>query len=478
MLTTKSINAGSQLANNATALDKSFRLREGSALDIIVSSTEPADYNALQNGGNYSAEVARMSQPLNVGFDPHTAEMRKISEGVAKRLANNIRFVRTTVNSLVRETIEEATAAKRNIEADSALNINIRHVGALPIFNSPLLERDIEQFRVGNYPTLTIGERLRKDLKTNITHENLLESIQSSNEIHNNSLKALFDTIAANGDNVVYSLFEVNNISIGSAGIFEDPTNVVNFLFLQAALAGKLSTFDLSNITVQERTEIAKAHAYYGNRLGRQLSMMRNIAKSGEFILPISSTKREVTVYDKNYRLWLNADGSSEALIAAVASTNSLASVGGELAGNPGKYEEMYTRLAARLGGERKVAAASRVQAIIEVKILTHINTEMAAEERVEAAKAMREHFKLYKLQTNTNIIDYVKRAVCVSIASGTNAYQLLCDIDTYMSLHENGTIGEAAVWASARLIAQWLKSQIDVVESTGVGFRPQPATL
>lgn len=473
MLSNQSITAATQFANSIAASGIALDVRRHGPIDLVMATMNP-----IESSEDDGQAVRISAQPLNSGFDPHTAEVRRTANMLSSRVAGNIKLARTVINPMIREIITLCEKRKHEIESDSPLNIRIKNVAVLPTFTSPELESMYERFKTGTFRPVTIGGPIRTKLIGAINDELLFEGLKRGNDVWNTGIaQALKEGRECCGFTEASDLLlREAELPYGSVKWFQDPTYLINFLFISSVLNGKMPSVNIEDFSITERAELAKLQAYYGNKLAIQIQTVTNFAASGNFIFIAESTRKELYVYTKNYLKWIDDGGNADALIGAVASgEESLAGVANNIKDNVERYMVTYKTLESRFRAKQRMATTTEMKGVIEASVYRTIHGTLQDEEMRTAIANAKAFFAKHPLQTNEDILGYTRRAVCRTFAAKTACLEILNDIDAFMEDNESMTIERAAVLAGVRLLAKWTASQLSVtrVRSTG----PIPVT-
>ncbi|QAX96124.1 hypothetical protein [Vibrio phage vB_VmeM-Yong XC32] len=469
MFKDKSLEAAMQLGTSLAASNITLSLNQNTHLDLVHSSL-----NAFMENDSVVDQVRQAAMPINVGFDPHTGEKRRVAQLMANRASANLKMARTVVNPLVRAIVGDCENAKRAIEGDSPLNIGIRSVAVLPTFTSPELATMYEKYRVGAFRPVELSGPLRSKILGGLTDDLLFEGLKRGNEVWNTGIKqAMGEGANLLGFTTASEILLRNEQpESNSPAMFNSPINLLNFLFLDALLNNSFTNVSLNDITVHERTELAKARAYFGNRLADQIRHVTEFNKSGKFIIPNGSNNKEVFVYAKNYTKWLDGEGEAEALIGALASgRETVVGVSEALMKDPSKYTAEYRRIESSARTRQRLATVAEMKGVIERGLYNHIHSEVEKDQVPTYIARAQGFFGKHPLQSNADIGQYVREAVCVAIVPNSACLQLLNDMDAFMEDDETLTRSQAGVRAMVRLLGQWAGTQMTVTKSTAPEF-------
>lgn len=461
MISNASAVAAERVANSITQAGVILTPINGTPLDVVTRTMQPIG----ELGENAIADaVMRSSSPLTRNFDAHSAEIGRVADMTAQQLLGNVRFVRSTINPLCREILTACNVAKANVEAESPLNINIINISPLPLFNSVRIEDMISRYNSIPLKRNALDNKLVAKLRDGATEVDLITAMKTTDASWNGEINKLI-TIIGLSDHTVNNLFldNVPNYITGSRSVFEDPVALVNFILFTGILAGRLETFNSSDISMNDRAAMSSLVAYYGTALKRQIEVIRKMATRGSFLLPIDSDKDTVYVYERMYRAWVEKDGSSEALIAAVANGGSLQAIEFDLVNDPGKYVELFEVIRKRALGRTRQMSLSAYRNIVEHELLSYIKEDSEPTDRAAQVLNLQTFLSEYRLEATDDLTAYVKRATCEAIGKGTHAYFLQSEIDAYLADNDEATVQKASIHAVVKLMAKWAYVQMEV---------------
>jgi len=473
MLSNQTMHAATSFANSLAASNIALDVHRNGPIDLIMATMNPIEENP-----NDSEAIMQAARPLNSGFDPHTAEVRRVATMLAARVAGNIKLARNEINPMIRDIIATCEKRKHEIESDSPLNIRIKNIAVLPTFTSSELEGMYERFKLGTFRPVTLGGPIRTKLIGAMTDDLLYEGLKRGNDVWNTGImQALKEGRECCGfTNASDLLLRDAELAYGSVKWFHDPTNLINFLFVSSVLNGKMPSVNIEDFSMTERAELAKLQAYYGNKLAIQIRTVTDFAASGNFIFVAESTRKELYVYTKNYLKWIEDGGNADALIGAVASgEESIAGVSFSIKDKTEHYMNVYKTLESRYRAKQRMITTTEMKDVIETSVYRTIHSTLLDDQMRTAVANAKAFFSKHPLQTNEDILGYTRRAVCRTFAANTSCLEILNDIDAFMEDNEGMTIERAAVLAGIRLLAKWSAAQLSVCRTAVRG--PAPVT-
>lgn len=474
MLSNESLQAGQQLGTALAAVGIVLEPAHNTPISSVASTMNVA---ALESE-SVIERIKESVAPLNVGFDPHTAEVKRTTTIMAERVAGNIRLARTMLIPTIKDIAVACTKRRIEIEQDSPLNVSIRQVATLGALTLPELEAQYSRFRTGSHRFFTVTGKLSSMLLGGLNDVILEEAITRPSDAYAKAIKELITEASTHygWSQASDLLLKDVTVSNNSTELFRNPLLVLNFLFLTAALNGKLTNFPLDDLSLQERTELAKLQAYYGQKLSFQVDSIISFAKSGRFIIPANSTKKEASVYARNYSKWVKEGGEAESVKGAMmlSENSSMVSVSNEILSNQDKFKSHYLRSESTMKARQRMVTTREMQGAVESELFAFIHQEMAEENRGVLARRAKAYFGSNVLQNNGDLLTYIRDAVCKVTAPDTNCLQILNDIEAFTEEDENMSVHRASVLAGARLMAKWCAKQVVARRAKAPGISVQ----
>lgn len=475
MLHDKSLSVAAQVAAGLTNQGVELSPVNGSPLDVTMAAMQ-----VMPQEGDAIANVKAAALPISTAFDQHTGEVRSAANMLAQRVKANLTLAQNTINPLCREIVLECEKRKRDIESDSALNIRVIPVKALSLFNSPDLDAKLQRFTEGTFRKVNIPKRLEELIVSTMNNQDAKAAMQKGTASWDTNIEEVFEALDEEGfGGPIDVLFKEPTFAYGEKSLLRNAVALSNFILLDAIMTGRVEKISMNDVSLEERTALAKEQAFYGQRLVQQIRSITSLANSGNFILTASSHKKAVYVYYRNYSQWLKKGGSAEALIAATANSDGvLSNAIDDLMHDPAAWEKRYTRIESHTRDLQRVDVIGRLQSRVEEMIYTYIHTELDDSAIAKSADLAKAYFEVNRVQANTDFALYVRKAVCAILAPNSAVETILNDMDYYIETHEDATLSKALAFSLGRLLGRQAAAQIRVTNTGNGGMMAEAPTL
>lgn len=467
MLTNKTLEIASRLSNTLTYGGYRVSASNLTPLHVLVEQMQP-----ILNPTDTEVEVQELIRgaalPVDPTYDAHTAELRVLVDMLEQRVSNNFSFARNQIKPLIADIVEEIQKVQGAVEAALVTNKQVMHLKVSPILKNTDIENLYKRFAIGDYPTTRLSASLRAKVMDELTPESLMGALTKNKPFLKDILKGEDIRLDLEGRDLMGELFSpLTEVTVISRPVMTGISNILTFLYLDAVLANRVDTIDYETIDLEERTEISKVMAYYGNLVNRQISTIVDFSNTRNFIVDYDTNV--ISVYDRNYQVWLEKEEacSVEALIGFTiyGSNNRLPEA--SLHNAPAHYVERYNDTLALESTKQSVVSIREISQLLHSNIRDAIDEwEWDEEEKTTARIGLSDFTKANPLQVDTEIVNYVKRAVCSIFGKHTHAEQILSDVDKYMAENDAATYRKAAVVAAARIVAKWMAGQVVIAKA------------
>lgn len=465
MLTNTTLNIAGRLGTSLTY--GGYRVEAMSLTPLSVLAGEMQPILNPSDESKVESLIREAARPIDASYDSHTAELRELVTMLEARVTRNFSFARNEIKPLIADIVEDIQKSQGILESNLITNKQVVHLKISPLLKNTDIENLYKRFAVGDYPTTRLPAAIRSKVMDGLTPASLLNSLTKNKPFLKDIFAGESTRLDLEGTDLIGELFNpLTGVSVITNRVMTSVSNIVTFLFLDAVLAGRVDTIDYELITLEERTEISKVMAYYGNLVNRQISTIIDFANTKKFIVGIEGNT--ISVYDRNYQVWLEKDEANcvEALIGfTVYSANSRLPEA-SLHNAAASYTTRYNETLALESTKQSILSVRETRNIIHSGIMDAIDEwEWDDAEKTTGRLGLGAFFKANQLQVDSDIVTFVKRAVCSVFGNDTHAEQILSDVDTYMADNEDASYRKAAVIAAARLVAKWMAAQIHITK-------------
>jgi hypothetical protein len=428
-------------------------------LECLVTSMDPLECEDVVAASN------------SEGFkERHDANIVDITNIAFDRLMASRSFARNTINPIIREIAELCEEARARLRRETDIfDKDISVIEPLRIFSSSVLEDSYTPFINAQYVTFPDSSSVAI-LKSEFVVDRFIKAVSNTNDQWNSAISRMLLAAGANSDEIKGIIGSDLNASVvysNNVGMLRDPVAAINFLYVDAVLSGRYEISEEKNVS-----DLSRMKGWYGYMLGRQVNAIRDFASARKLVID-GPDEHTIYVYKRrwdnvckvitandflNICVILNCDRREVNAVFSMSDADILE-----------KHAAMAPGIESRIRSNNfkyKVMEGTNLKEIIEFGIAAKINDEdlVEKEDRDFLHGLKREFFSANTLTTNADVLEYIRRAVCYVIGHESSALQLLTDIETYLDDNPDASLEKADIFASTRIITQWLMNQTTIV--------------
>lgn len=454
MINSKLLSSTNQLHYIATESNKLIVPLDNTPVSRLVERLGPFDTDLLSDD-----ELIAKANGQSTSLGPYASELESMGKKAAGTLSKVVSIARGTINPICRDILEQIETDSLAVAArESGLDYTIRQVEVHTLFTD-------ETF------TALLEDYIQAEIQ-NRDSRKVLEAI--SDELSEEEIRGLCATGAVTLDGRVKDYLSKHPLNYyldsNLNNVYADqPLNeaISTLLVLNSLLNGGSYKADALLDTDAARADILSIRNKVGHHVYKLVNrLLVSVGRNDLFadsLLVGGTDIQEIPVYGKTYRKWLTEGGSPEALIG-YASTEGLKAFGvayKTLIANPTVYADKYSIRKRQLDLKLKVLNIQIVHKAIQQELTTEINRlhadlDTRASLQTKVTKALQ-----VTLHVDSNVTDYVRKAVCSVLCEGNTVYELLTTIDNVIASDSEIDMDTAIYMGVIITTSNWVASQL-----------------
>ncbi len=455
MLKNRNVVLASAIANASLTKGRHIAALPNTPLAVLGMSLKP-----MIGEGDDMTAVERAAVDDGTSLMSHSNEMANLANGTINRFQTYRNQIRNYIYPIIREIIEKCEVRRRDVIAQSPININVIQVMLNRVYGNEVLHDMVAPYSGQAYADPGKNYSVISDIRDGLTMDDLVTMTKTSYEGFN---EALVQLIAEVAEDQRYNLFEETPLM--GMGMYTNHNTLLTYMVLKATTAGQHPRFNVNEATSEQRIYLSRMTGYYGKRLSMLMAEQAKDVARSDFVFQPEANSRVVYVRDQAYRGWLEAGGNMEAVIAYVYNysrgSNFTASA---LYNTPDTLKSEYARLARIYDRDARNLTAQEVEnlttdSLVARMVSDHEDTGV----RSEKIKVIRDYMSANRMYSNDDYKEYIAKCVCNSVGGNYDAYFIYGEMRDYLTNENNAgkTHEDASVIAAARLLGRWLRRQM-----------------
>lgn len=463
MLRSQSILIAKSIAD--TLSDEGMELVPKAGTPIAFLNAAMASFPYDENKDDDQLVVEKMSMPGPM-FDQHTGELAGVIKVMSKKTAGLHKFVQNNINPMIKKIVNGYATDKAHLENELPVKFKTVPVNFHPVYEDWKLAEILEPWEDDLFKgEISIPEEFMQAVAAYVTPDSFKETCKSGSETLDNFIAAEVERMDGMPH---YTWFK----QIASPGFISDSflesRDLLDMMFIRGLLNGRLPDFPADSIDSTMRGKLVTAMRVKAqqviNRMKRCISFMEDIGE--RFVMDVKDNT--VFAYHPNYQKWLEGEGSIEALTASfVANGVNVAAVNAAYE-SPKRWNDHFTVLAGQKKGLDMAKSKGLIEGSVSSELTRWINAkeDLTAEQRTELHQRLAKQIEAAPYSVSRDAHDWVRETVCKVIASDLLAFELLSTMEAYMNEGEDVDVEDAAIYATAFIMAKWVATQVEVVKS------------
>lgn len=405
----------------------------------------------------------------------HDALMDNYIEDLKNIISNHISFARNVVNKEItslREKVENSLQNYRYKDPEDFFNVTYY---TLPeVFTSYLVTEEINNYSSGGkffFEKLNLNSVLSNEF-------NLLEYILTGNEEEDKVIKDWYNNLT-NEKAINYILNNIPEYSLSVPKLLD--YSLINYLFYRnLTIKADINTGD-SSVTLKSKAAVNRD--YFGFKVYNAIESYKREIRNDIILTTDSDTNfsylnennLNITIYEENFNKAAKEGVSIEVLFGYIASLGNTNVTVKQLIENKDKYISTWNNTRSLYLLYLNNNKINIFKQILRTEFENSLNNLTDSEKEIHNGNnnkviAIKKEVNNYIDKLHLDDIEDLE-TICLDIVAGirfgfSNAYYILKEIKSILSLNENMEPIEAALLASIKYITDYLLNQIEVVKS------------